>query len=117
MTRMLAGMQLFRRYRIAFAVLVILTVYGCESHARRLLMATPASLGDQGAYLAYAQQMYESGYAVVGDRNRMPVFPFLLSLIYRPGLSQTQFLERAQAFNVNFSIVLLLLLFLIFRKF
>ncbi len=117
MTRPLPGTQFFRRYRIAFAVLVILTVYGWEAHARRRLMATPARLGDQGAYLAYAQQMYASGYAVAGDRNRMPVFPFLLSLIYRPGLSETQFLERAQAFNVNLSIVLLLLLFLIFRRF
>jgi hypothetical protein len=47
----------------------------------------------------------------------MPVFPFLLSLIYEPGLSETQFLRRAQAFNVNLSILLLLLLFLIFRQF
>jgi hypothetical protein len=58
--------------------------------------------------------MHDSGYAVVGDRNRSPVSPFLL---YHPGLSETQFLRRAQAFNVDLSIVLLLLLFLIFRKF
>ena len=48
--------------------------------------------------------------------NRMPVFPFLLSLIYRPGMSEKQFLNRAQVFNVNLSIVLLLLLWLILRK-
>jgi hypothetical protein len=117
MTIRLAAPQLLRRRGIAIAVLVILAIYGIEAHARRHLMSTPASLGDQGAYLAHAQQMYESGYAFVAERNRMPVFPFLLSLIYQPGLSETQFLRRAQAFNVNLSIALLLLLFLVFRKF
>ena len=61
--------------------------------------------------------MHETNYAFVGDRNRMPVFPFLLSLIYRRGLSDAQFLARAQSFNINLSIVLLGLLFLIWRKF
>lgn len=106
-----------RKHSLAFAVIAILVVYGWEAHARRELMSTPASLGDQGAYLGYARQMYDSGYSVIGDRNRMPIFPFLLSLIYRPGETETQFLRRAQAFNVNLSIVLLLGLFFIFRRF
>jgi hypothetical protein len=109
--------QFVRRNRLAAIVLAILVVYGCEAHARRQRLPTPATLGDQGAYLAYAQQMSESNYAVIGARNRMPIFPFLLSLIYRPGESEAQFLSRAQAFNVNLSIVLLLGLFFIFRRF
>ena len=113
-----SGVRQFLRERgVVLAVLVILTIYGFEAHARRSLMSTPASLGDQGAYLAFAQRMQETGYGYVSERNRMPIYPFLLSLIYRPGLSETQFLRDAQAFNVNLSIVLLLLLFLIFRKF
>jgi len=67
--------------------------------------------------MAYGRQMYETNYAVIGQRNRMPLFPFLLSLIYRPGTSETEFLERSQAFNVNLSIVLLLLLFCIFCRY
>lgn len=98
-------------------MLLILTIYGFEAHARRRLMSTPPSFGDQGAYLAYAQQMHETGYAYVAERNRMPAFPFLLSLIYRPGLTETEFLTRAQTFNVNLSIVLLLALFFIFRRY
>jgi len=61
--------------------------------------------------------MYESNYAVVGQRNRMPIYPFLLSLIYKPNMDEDQFLQRAQTFNVNLSIVLLLILFVIFRRF
>ena len=102
---------------IVVIVLAILSVYGLEAQARREVIVTPANQGDQAAYLAYAKQMHDSGYTVVGRRNRMPVFPFLLSLIYRPGLSETQFLTRAQSFNINLSILILLLLFLIFRKF
>ena len=106
-----------RRRGVAIALLLILTVYGFEAHARRRALSTPVSMGDQGAYLGYARFLYDSNYTVVGERNRMPVYPFLLSRIYEPGLDETQFLRRAQAFNVNLSILLLLLLFLIFRKF
>ena len=106
-----------RRRGVVIALLLVLTIYGCEAHARRRALSTPASLGDQAAYLGYAKFMYDSNYTIIGERNRMPVFPFLLSRIYEPGLSETQFLRRAQAFNVNLSILLLLLLFLIFRKF
>jgi len=110
-------MSFLRRPGIALLVLLILTIYGFDAHARRRSLSTPATLGDQSAYLGYARDLYESNYTVVGARNRMPVFPFLLSFIYRPSLTETEFLTRAQAFNVNLSIVLLLFLFLIFRKF
>jgi hypothetical protein len=107
----------FRRGGFALLVSVVLAVYGLEAHARREAIVTPANQGDQAAYLAYAKQMHDSGYTVVGRRNRMPVFPFLLSLNYRPGLSETQFLTRAQSFSIDLSILILLLLFLIFRRF
>jgi hypothetical protein len=47
----------------------------------------------------------------------MPIYPFLLSLIYRPGMSEQEFLLRAQVFTVNLSIVLLAFLFPILRQF
>ncbi len=99
------------------AVVIVLAVYGLEAHARRDAAQTPAMHSDQAAYLAYARQMRDSGYTFIGTRNRMPVFPFLLSLLYRPGVDETQFLKRAQSFNINLSILLLALLFVIFRKF
>jgi len=99
------------------AVVIVLAVYGLEAHARREAVPTPAMHSDQAAYLAYARQMRESGYTFAGTRNRMPVFPFLLSLVYRPGMDDAAFLERAQSLNINLSILLLALLFFIFRKF
>src|SRR3954463_6290495 len=102
---------------VALILVAILAVYGLESHARRRVLSPPGTHGDQSAYLAYARHLYESNYTVTEDRNRMPVYPFLLSLLYRPDLSEDEFLHRAQTFNVNLSIVLLLALFFIFRKF
>ena len=102
---------------VGVIVLAILAVYAFEAHQRRQEKSTPAALGDQSAYLGYARHLYESHYTVTEDRNRMPVYPFLLSLIYRPGLSEDEFLGRAQSFTVNLSILLLLGLYFLFRKF
>jgi hypothetical protein len=41
----------------------------------------------------------------------------LLSLVYRPGLSNAEFLARAQSFNINLSILLLGLFFLVLHRF
>jgi hypothetical protein len=108
----------FLRGRATLAgVLAILAIYGFEAHARSREQSSPATLGDQSAYLGYARHLYETNYTITEDRNRMPVYPFLLSLIYRPGMTEDEFLFRAQSFTVNLSILLLLLLFFIFRQF
>jgi hypothetical protein len=109
--------NLLRHGGIAIAALIILALYGWEAHARREADPTPLSRADQAAYLSYARQMRETHYAAVGDRNRMPVFPFLLSLTYRPGMSDEEFLSLAQRLNINLSILLLALLFLVLRRF
>ena len=106
-----------RRRAVIVGLLAILTIYGFEAHARNREHSTAAILGDQDAYLSYARHLYESNYTVTEDRNRMPVYPFLLSLIYRPGMSEGEFLVRAQTFTVTLSILLLALLFLILSKF
>ena len=106
-----------RRRTVALIVLGILAVYAVEAHARRGEKASPATIGDQGAYLGYARHLYESNYTVTEDRNRMPVYPFLLSLIYRPGMTEDEFLVRAQRFTVNLSVVWLLVLFFVYRRF
>lgn len=106
-----------RRRVVIVGLLAILTIYGFEAHARNRERSTAAILGDQSAYLGYARHLYESNYTVTEDRNRMPVYPFLLSLIYRPGMSEGEFLVRAQTFTVTLSILLLALLFLILSRF
>jgi hypothetical protein len=109
--------RFFRGRTAIVGLLAILILYAFEAYARNREHSTPAILGDQSAYLGYARHLYESNYTITEDRNRMPVYPFLLSLIYRPGMSEGEFLVRAQTFTVTLSILLLALLFLIFRRF
>ncbi len=111
------GLRFFGGRPAAVGLLAILVIYAFEAHARNRERSSPAILGDQSAYLGYARHLYESDYTVTEDRNRMPIYPFLLSLIYRPGMTETEFLLRAQSFTVNLSILLLALSFPIFRRF
>lgn len=71
---------------------------------------------DQSAYMEYARRMATSDYAYVGGRDRMPIYPFLQSLLYRPGLSDEEFFRRGKIFNIALSVVLLLLTYLLLRK-
>lgn len=62
---------------------------------------------DQEAYLNYARRMRESSYTATGDRNRMPIYPFLQSLLDRPELTLEERFERGKRFNTALAIVLL----------
>ncbi|MCA9945950.1 MAG: hypothetical protein KC449_20850, partial [Anaerolineales bacterium] len=70
---------------------------------------------DQAAYLDAAKQLKTSNYTALTDRNRMPVYPFLLSLVYEPGLSDEAFFARGKLLNIGLSLIILPLLFFIFR--
>ena len=107
----------WRRSLFVLALLAILSIYALEANGRRRAFPTAFDHADQSAYLHYAKKMRESGYAFVGDRNRMPVFPFLLSRLYRPGESEADILARAQTGCVILSVALLLILAAIFRQY
>lgn len=104
--------------RICFtgcAVLFIfLYVNGASEHSEIVNLDVDAS--DQAAYLSYARNLYETDYNIVGGRNRMPVYPMLLSLIYNPDLTQNQFFARSKDFNIALSAALLPSLFLLFSR-
>jgi hypothetical protein len=104
------------RWIIWLALIGFLAIYLAEGHLRRITIPTSRSQGDQGAYLDYAADLHRSDYTFVGGRNRMPVYPLLLTLIYEDGISEERFLARAQSFNVNLSAGILLALFLILRR-
>lgn len=106
-----------RPWIVWIALIGCLTLYLFEGHARRIHIPSSRTQGDQGAYLDYAADLERSGYTFVGGRNRMPVYPFLLTFVYENGMDEDQFLARAQAFNVNLSAVVLFVLFLILRRY
>jgi hypothetical protein len=97
------------------ALLLTLYTYGAVAHSKRVNL--DLNRVDQGAYLSYTRSMYETNYNYVGGRNRMPVYPFLQSLIYNPDLTENESFTRGKYFNIALSVAILPLLFLIFKNY
>ena len=101
---------------LAFLVVVIsLYIYGAVQQSR--LQNQDQGRSDQSAYMGYAQALRERGYVFIPDRNRMPLYPALQSLLFRPGMSSEEFFVRGKWLNVALSIVVLLALYGVFRRY
>ncbi len=73
---------------------------------------------DQHDFLREARLAYESGFTYTGDRNRMPLYPWVLALFYSPELSGDEFFARSKNVNIAVSLVCMLALSLaFFRRF
>ena len=65
---------------------------------------------DQGAYIDFAKKAYASSFAYTGDRNRMPLFPWIQALFYSPDMSDEEFFEQGKQLNLLISIASLAVL-------
>jgi hypothetical protein len=69
---------------------------------------------DQSGYLWDAVGIHQDRQAgtdrLIGERNRMPLYPWLLSWLYDPSLNPDQFFERAKRWNIGLSLVLLVVI-------
>jgi hypothetical protein len=74
------------------------------------------SRGDQRAYLNTVNDMVKTNFSYTGDRNRMPLYPYLLLPAYRSGSELKSFFERGKLLNIVYSMFLLIGLFFVFRK-
>jgi hypothetical protein len=79
------------------------------------LVNTSLENTDQAAYFEYAVNIHENGAAHTGNRNQMPLYPFLQSLVYDPELTVEDSFARGKAFNIGLSVVLLAGVFLLWR--
>lgn len=99
------------------AGLVVFYVTAATEHARRV--NTSKARGDQTPCLQYAINLYANWHGkdppILGDRNRMPLYPAFQALFYDPRLSDPEFFVVAKRRNIRLSLVLVLLLGAIFR--
>ena len=100
----------------AVVVLVALALYVYAASIQLYRVNTDLEQSDQGSYMGYAIKLKESGFTYVGDRNRMPLFPALSSVLYRDGMSEEEFFLRGKWFNVGLSVALLGVLWAIFQR-
>lgn len=98
---------------IAFVALGLLYYHAANQHMELL---NPAKGQDQGAYAGIVVKMYQSRYSYDGDRNRMPLYPFVQSLFYDPAMTEQELLTQGKRVNIILSLVILFFLFLIFRR-
>jgi hypothetical protein len=96
-------------------LLAALYVYGAVQQLERV--NTDLSAVNQSAFMDFTRQVRESGFTYTGDRNRMPVYPFLQALLYRTGMSDEALFRQGKYANLVLSLVLLAGLALIFRRF
>jgi hypothetical protein len=109
------------RYLLKIAALIlaagILTgLYWYGASLQMTDVNTNMGYTDQSAYMRYASDLYKSGYTYIGDRNRMPVYPFLQSLFYNPKLQSDVFFQEGKLRNLILSILILVVVALIFFK-
>lgn len=82
---------------------------------------------DQSAYMAFTKRMYaritrtidpeQSAYPITHDGARMVIYPFLQLLSYDPNESDQQFFHRGKYLNIVLSLVLIVGLWFIFRRY
>lgn len=109
--------RLVRPLLVIGLIFIIVGLYWYGAVEQLTHVNTDMSSTDQSAYMDYARTLYESNYTFIGDRNRMPVYPFLQSLLYRPGMPDAVFFVRGKYFNLLLSLGLLAGLALILRQF
>ena len=72
---------------------------------------------DQSAYMDYARKMAQTQYEFVGGRNRMPVYPFIMSLFYNESQTDFQFFELGKFIGILIGYVLALLIYFVLSKY
>lgn len=101
------------------AALAAFYYLGATEHGRRVNV--DRGRADQSGYLWDAVAVHGNWQGnppvLIGERNRMPVYPGLLALLYEPDLPQDVFFERGKRLNILLSMVLLAAMWLAARRF
>ena len=108
--------QYFLKALIAIVLLLVVGVLYIYGANLQIVLNDDMGKTDQSAYMNYARGMSVTNYTFVGGRNRMPLYPFLQSLFYRPSMTDEAFFELGKRVNLILSIGILVVLAIIFRQ-
>ena len=106
-------MKIAARALVAGVLLVgLIWLYWSTALNHAQAINTVKARGDQSAYLYEAQILYRNWHRlndppVIQPRNRMPLYPGLLALLYDPQWTDWEFFDAAKAANVYLSLGLL----------
>lgn len=118
----LSAQQLNHKFNLTALFIILLFIMGgvhfyrtANYHAQ--FVNHYPEYSDQQAYLHIAEKAYATRFQYKGDRQKNPGFPYLLALIYDPGMNEFKFFRRAQMVNIFLSMIVLVIFFIFTRKF
>ena len=95
-------------------VFASLYLYGAVVHLN--VVNTDMTRGDQQSYMRYARKLKtEEGF--LGDRNRMPLYPWVQSHFYHESLTEDAYFLQSRFINIALSLAVLPLLHLLMRRY
>ena len=100
---------------LLIGLVTVLFVWGAERQGR--LVNVDMNTTDQDAYREYIKNLVTTDYQYMGDRNRMPVYPLLMSLFYRPTMNDEAFFVTAKRVNTALALLVLVAAFFLFRRY
>lgn len=95
-------------------LIIILFVWGSERQGS--LVNTNMRSTDQSAYMDYAKELARSNLQYVGDRNRMPIYPGLMSFFYRQEMTNKDFFQLGKDIGITITLLVSSLTFFVFRR-
>lgn len=91
---------LFVLVALAFGLAVYLHIasvqYAVNDKSKRI---------DQGSYMIFSRKAHFSQFMYTGDRNRMPLYPWIQAVFYSPEFTDEEFFEQGKAINTVISML------------
>lgn len=94
-----------------------LALFGWGAECQSRLVNTDMNTIDQDAYRTYTKQLVETHYQQLGDRNRMPIYSYLMSLFYHPPMTDEALFAVAKQVNTVLALVVLGITFVVLRRY
>ena len=99
-----------------FVGLAAISLYIWGAQHQSHFINTDRDAYDQSAYMNYSKELVASDYNYVGGRNRMPLYPMFMSILYDEEMSDQTLFERGKNAGIISALLVTLIAFLIFRK-
>jgi len=105
------------RFQLLLIACVLLVIFIGGELRQADLVNVNLDAADQSSYIDYAKNLRTSHFQYIGDRNRMPVYPSLMALLYRPGMTDEEFFDAGKRVGIAVAIIVLVAAFLVFWRY
>lgn len=98
-------------------ILLFLCSYLLGASVQAFNVNTDMFKADQIDNMSRAIGFKTDPYKYISDGNLMPIYPYLLSFFYHSDMSMEEYFQKGKIFNMILSVILLIILYFIFRRY